>query len=150
MQDHWTRASGGRGTAGCNLQRMFWGCVYVKTASCMLCFPVLRICWTIFTVFFSAFQLGRSVYHEPPVACCSFLAKGWLHVLVQNGYRDQILKSIVLEQSLFLFQFCFVKLFFSKPYYFYKMHNLGVFFSVALEWKLSFTLLLSHHLFTFA
>ena len=27
MDDHGTRASGVRGTAGCNLQRMSWGCV---------------------------------------------------------------------------------------------------------------------------
>ena len=26
--------------------------------------------------YFSAFQLGQSVYHNSPVACCSFLPKG--------------------------------------------------------------------------
>ena len=29
-----------------------------------------------FHCFFSAFQLGQSVYRNPPVTCCSFLAKG--------------------------------------------------------------------------
>ena len=29
-----------------------------------------------FHCFFSAFQLGQCVYHKPPAACCSFLAKG--------------------------------------------------------------------------
>ena len=100
MQDHWTRASGGRGTARCNLQRVFCGCVYLRTVSCMLHFPVLMI---FAGFFFSAFQLGQSVYHKPRVTCCSFLPKGLLLVLVRNGYRDQILKSVVLEQPFFFF-----------------------------------------------
>ena len=28
-----------------------------------------------FHCFFSVFQLGQSVYHKPPEACCSFLPK---------------------------------------------------------------------------
>ena len=53
MQDHWTRASGVRGTAGCNLERMSWGCVYVRAASFLhLAFSCLEDLLNDFGCFF--------------------------------------------------------------------------------------------------
>ena len=58
---------------GAQLDATFKECFGGENGFLHVVFSSLEDLLNDFHCFFSAFQSGQSVYHKPPVACCSFL-----------------------------------------------------------------------------